>query len=41
MTQDLIFLVDEASEMFLDEIQDWLALVHNAGISQSAFFEII
>jgi hypothetical protein len=27
--------------MFLDEIQDWLALVHNAGISQSAFFEII
>ena len=34
-THDLVTLVDEAPEMFLDEIQDWLAIVHEVDISRS------
>ena len=32
MTHDLATLVAEAPEMYLDEIQDWVALVHDVGI---------
>jgi hypothetical protein len=41
MTHDLVTLIKEAPEAFLDEIQDWLALVHDVGISQSALHENI
>ncbi|KIL63075.1 hypothetical protein M378DRAFT_43789, partial [Amanita muscaria Koide BX008] len=41
MTHDLVTLIEEAPETFLDEIQDWLALVHDVGISQSALHENI
>ena len=41
MTHDLVTLIEEAPEAFLDEIQDWLALVHDVGISQSALHENI
>lgn len=41
MTHDLATLIAEAPEMYLDEIQDWLAVVHDVGISISALHEII
>ena len=41
MTHDLVTLIEEASEAFLDEIQDWLALVHDVGISQLVLHENI
>jgi hypothetical protein len=36
---DLLSLVEEAPYMFLDEIQDWLAIVHDVKISQTALWE--
>jgi hypothetical protein len=33
MTHDLFTLLEEAPELFLDEIQEWLAVAHDTGIS--------
>jgi transposase len=41
MTHDLVTLIAEAPEMYLDEIQDWVALVHDVGISKSALHKNI
>jgi len=41
MTNDLATLIQEAPAMYLDEIQDWLALVHDVGISRTALHENI
>jgi hypothetical protein len=41
MTHDLITLNAEAPDMFLDEIQDWLAIVQDVPISKSALHENI
>ena len=34
-THDLITLLEEAPEMYLDEIQDWVAISHDLSISKS------
>jgi hypothetical protein len=34
-------VLDQAPEFFLDEIQDWVALDHDAAISHSALHYII
>jgi hypothetical protein len=39
MTHDLITLSEEAPYMFLDEIQDWLAIVHDVKFFQSALWD--
>jgi transposase len=39
MTHDLYTLLEEAPELYLDEIQEWLAAAHNIGISVSALHE--
>jgi transposase len=36
MTHDLYTLLEEAPEMYLSEIQDWIALAHEVHISRSA-----
>ena len=36
MTHDLYTLLEEALEMYLGEIQDWIALAHEVHISKSA-----
>jgi transposase len=41
MTHDLSILISESPAMFLDEIQDWLALVHDVNISRTALHENI
>ena len=41
MTHDLTTLIAEAPEMYLDEIQDWLALVHDVSLSKSALYKNI
>jgi transposase len=41
MTHDLFSLCEESPELFLDEIQDWLILAYNTGISRSALHENI
>ena len=41
MTIDLVTLVAEAPDMYLDEIQDWVALVHDVGISKTTLHENI
>jgi hypothetical protein len=33
MTHDLFALLEKAPELFLDEIQEWLAMAHDTGIS--------
>ena len=38
---ELFNLLDQASEMFLDELQDWVALHHDAAITRSALHYII
>ena len=39
MTHDLYTLLEEAPELYLDEIQEWLAVAHDVGISTSALHE--
>jgi len=34
-------LTEESSELFLDEIQDWVALSHDIGLSKSALHHLI
>jgi transposase len=41
MTHDLATLISEAPGMYLDEIQDWIAVVHDVGISITALHENI
>ena len=41
MTHDLYTLLEEAPEMYLDEIQDWLAVTHDVKLSKTALFENI
>jgi transposase len=41
MTHDLATLIAEAPEMYLDEIQDWIAVVHDVGLSIPALHENI
>jgi transposase len=41
MTQNLFALLEETPELFLDEIQEWLAVAHDTGISRSALHSII
>jgi hypothetical protein len=41
MTHDLFALLEEALELFLDEIQEWLAVAHDTGISRLALHSII
>ncbi|KDQ58638.1 hypothetical protein JAAARDRAFT_57538 [Jaapia argillacea MUCL 33604] len=41
MTLDLLSLVEESPELFLDKIQEWLAIVHDAPISLSALHDNI
>jgi hypothetical protein len=41
MTHDLYTLLQEAPEMFLDQIQDWLALAYDTGILKTALFQNI
>ena len=38
---ELFNLLDQAPEMFLDELQDWVALHHDAAITHSALHYII
>ena len=38
---ELFNLLDQAPEMFLDELQDWVALHHDAAIALSALHYII
>lgn len=41
MTHDLHTLILEAPEMYLTEIQEWLAVAHDIGVSKTAMFENI
>ena len=41
MTHDLYTLLEEAPEMYLSEIQDWIALTHEVHISKSALHDNI
>jgi transposase len=41
MTHDLFTLLEEGPELFLDEIQEWLALAYDTGISRTALHENI
>src|SRR5258708_27949262 len=41
MTHDLYMLLEEAPEMYLSEIQDWIALSHEVHISKTALHENI
>ena len=41
ITHDLYTLIEDAPDMFLDEIRDWLALAHDARLSKTALFENI
>ncbi len=41
MTHDLYTLLQEAPEMYLSEIQDWIALSHEVHISKTALHENI
>jgi transposase len=41
ITHDLYTLIEDAPDMFLDEIQDWLALAHDVRLSRTALFENI
>ncbi|KAJ7131847.1 hypothetical protein C8R43DRAFT_849445, partial [Mycena crocata] len=40
-THDLLTLLAEAPEMYLDEIQDWVAVTHDTGISRTALHMLI
>ena len=40
-THDILTLLEEAPELYLDEIQDWLGLVHDVAISKSSINQII
>lgn len=39
MTHDLYTLLEEAPNLYLDEIQEWLAAAHDIGISVSALHQ--
>ncbi|KAG6894716.1 hypothetical protein C0992_005003, partial [Termitomyces sp. T32_za158] len=41
MTHDLVTLLDEAPDMYLAEIQDWIVLVYNVEIAQATLYENI
>jgi transposase len=41
MTNDLIDLISEAPHLFLDEIQEWIAIAHDTGISKTSIHTII
>ena len=41
MTHDLYTLISEAPDLYLDEIQDWIALAYEVGISKSSLFRNI
>ena len=41
MTHDLYTLLEEAPEMYLSEIQDWIALTHEVHISKSELHDNI
>lgn len=41
MTHDLVTLISEAPAIYLDDIRDWIALVHNVGISITSLHENI
>jgi len=41
MTHDLYTLLEDAPEMYLSEIQDWVALAHEVHISKSALHDNI
>ena len=38
---DLFTMLDESPELFLDEIQDWVAVSHDIGLSKSALHYLI
>ena len=39
MTHDLYTLLEEAPELYLDEVQEWLAVTYDTGISISALHQ--
>ena len=41
MTHDLYTLISEAPDIYLDEIQDWIALAYEFGISKCSLFRNI
>jgi len=41
MTHDLYTLLEEAPEMYLYEIQEWIALTHEVHISRTALHQSI
>ncbi|THU95152.1 hypothetical protein K435DRAFT_798372 [Dendrothele bispora CBS 962.96] len=41
LREDLISLTRESPELFLDEIQDWIAVAHEAAISRSHLWQIL
>jgi hypothetical protein len=41
MTRDLFILFQESPELFLDEIQEWLAVAYNTGISRTTLHDNI
>jgi len=38
MTHDLTTLISESPEMYLDEILEWIAVVHDVGMSMTALY---
>lgn len=40
-TNDLLNMVHDVPEMYLDEIQDWVAVTHELGIGRSTLHELI
>ncbi|KAJ7653528.1 hypothetical protein B0H17DRAFT_872135, partial [Mycena rosella] len=40
-THDLLTMLQEAPEMYLDEIQDWIAVTQDTGISRTAIHTLI
>ncbi|KAJ7505976.1 hypothetical protein B0H11DRAFT_1687596, partial [Mycena galericulata] len=40
-THDLLTMLAEAPEMYLDEIQDWIAVTHDTGLSRTAIHTLI
>jgi hypothetical protein len=41
MTHDLYTLIEEAPDMYLNEIQDWNVVAHDIRLSKTALFENI
>ncbi|KAF8234698.1 hypothetical protein L208DRAFT_1260347, partial [Tricholoma matsutake] len=40
-TKELVSTLQDSPEMYLDEIQDWIAVTHDTGMSQTALHVLI